>query len=300
MKNLGYVLIAALLSACGAKTMTTENGTVVNYIRKGDGSAPVDSLISMLRLEYTTEEGELMMDSEEPIPLKIDPNTEADQGELFSVLTLLKTGDSVHFELPAQELFEKTFRAPRPDSIAADSKIQFRIAFVEQLTEEGYYEMVANRAEAAAAKQIIIDNEILDKYLSDNGITAEKTESGLRYVIKDQGNGTLPQNGDTVLVDYLGKVLDGAYFDTSNEELAKENGLFNEQRKIQIGYNPFQVILGRGGVIKGWEEGLLFVPEGGKATLYIPSTLGYGSRGSGPIIKPNSILEFDVEVVEIK
>lgn len=300
MKNLGYIILTLVLAACGSNTFQTEAGTTVTYLQKGDGESPVDSLVSMFRIKYTTEEGEVMMDADEPMPLKIDPNNQMDQGELFNVLTKLKTGDSVEFALTASELFEKTFRAPRPDSIAADSKIQFQITYVDQLTEEGYYEMVAKKAEEAAAKQIVVDSEILDKYLAENGIDAQKTESGLRYVITEEGNGNFAEKGDTVLVDYIGKVLEGDYFDTSNEELAKEKGIYNERRAQQIGYDPLEVVVGQGRVIKGWDEGLLLVPEGGKATLYIPSTLGYGSRGSGPIIQPNSILEFDVEVVEIK
>lgn len=295
MKKLGYIVLALTLVACGGNSFQTEGGTTVTYLKKGSGESPVDSLVSMFRIKYTTEEGEIMMDEEEPLPLKIDPNNIANQGELLSCLTMLKTGDSVKFELVASELFENTFRAPLPDTIAPDSKIQFEITYVDQLTEDGYFEMVAKKAEEAASKQIIIDSEIIENYLAENNIEAEKTESGLRYVITEEGTGAKPEVGQMVSVDYTGWVLNGAYFDSSNEEIAKENGLYNERRP----YGPYTFPLGQGQVIKGWDEAIALLNEGSKARIYIPSTLGYGSRDYSATIRANSILVFDVELVEI-
>lgn len=297
MKKIGYIILAMVLVACGSNSFETEAGTKVTYLKKGDGASPVDSLVSMLRIKYTTEEGEIMMDADEPMPLKIDPENKLNQGELFEVLTMLKVGDSVLFELPASELFEKTFRAPRPDSIAADSKIKFQIAYIDQLTEQGYFDMVAEKAEEAASKQILIDKEIIDNYLAENNINAQQTESGLRYVITEEGNGPKPEQGQMVNVHYAGRLIEGTYFDTSIESVAREQGLYNENRPG--GYVPLSFPIGQGRVIKGWDEGISLLNAGSKATLYIPSTLGYGSRGSGPVIKPNSILVFDVELVKL-
>ncbi|WP_425393027.1 FKBP-type peptidyl-prolyl cis-trans isomerase [Ekhidna sp.] len=295
MRKLGYIVLAIIMVACGSNTFETEGGTVVTYVEKGDGETPVDSLVSMFKIKYTTENGFVMMDANEPMPLKIDPNNAVAQGELFEVLTQLRTGDSVGFELVASELFENTFRAPLPDSIPADSKIKFEIAYIDQLTEQGYYDMVAEKAEAAAEKQMVIDNELLDTYLEEKGIDAQTTESGLRYVIKEEGTGPKPEVGQSVKVNYAGYVLSGEYFDTSIESIAKEQGIYREGRV----YEPFTFPIGQGRVIKGWDEGIALLNVGTKATLYIPSPLGYGSRSSGNVIKPNSILVFDVELVDI-
>ncbi|WP_420317543.1 FKBP-type peptidyl-prolyl cis-trans isomerase [Ekhidna sp.] len=295
MKKLGYIILAIVLVACGSNSFETESGTTVTYLKKGNGDTPVDSLVSMFRIKYSTENGFVMMESDEPMPLKIDPNNVSEQGELFEVLTQLRTGDSVGFELVASELFEKTFRAPIPDTIPSDSKIKFEVAYVDQLTEQGYYDMVAKKAEEAAEKQIVIDNELLDNYLSENNIDAQATESGLRYVIKEEGNGPKPEVGQNVRVNYAGYILSGEYFDTSLETVAKEQGIYQEGRP----YQPFTFPIGQGRVIKGWDEGIGLLNVGTKATLYIPSTLGYGSRSAGAVIKPNSILVFDVELLEI-
>ncbi len=295
MKNYLFLAFSILLVSCGGSdTATTASGTVINYLRKGDGSSPIDSLVSLLRIKYSTENGYVLMENSEPSPLKIETKSDLDQGELFNVLKLLKIGDSVTFELEASELFSKTFRAPLPDSIPEDSKIKFEITYTDQLTEAGYYERVQANAAKAAEKQIVIDNEILDKYFQDNNINAITTDSGLRYIIREEGSGSTPEVGENVLVNYAGYLLDGTYFDTSIEAVAKEQGLYNESQQ----YAPFSFPLGQGRVIKGWDEGIALLKEGTKATLYIPSTLGYGSRGSGPIIKPNAILVFDVELVK--
>ncbi|MEP1035584.1 FKBP-type peptidyl-prolyl cis-trans isomerase [Ekhidna sp.] len=296
MKKLGYIVLALMFVACGSNSFQTEGGTTVTYLQKGDGETPVDSLVSMFKIKYTTEEGKVMMDTDEPMPLKIDANNIADQGELLSCLTMLKTGDSVSFELTASELFEKTFRAPLPDSIAPDSKIKFQIAYVDQLTEDGYFEMVAKKAEEAASKQIVVDNEILDTYLAENNIEAEKTESGLRYVITEEGSGSKPEQGQAVSVNYTGWVLNGDYFDSSNKEIAIEKGLYDQRREP---YVPYTFPLGQNQVIKGWDEAIALLNEGAKARIYVPSTLAYGSRDRSPIIRANSILVFDVELVEI-
>lgn len=298
MKKVGYIFLAILMAACsGNSSFTTESGTEVVYQEKGEGEFPSDSLVSIYYMSYSTEDGKELMkvDMNNPLPLKVSSENAAEQGELFQILTQLRTGDSVGFDLVAGELFEKTFRAPLPDSIPADSKIKFQIAYLDQLTETGYYEMMQKKADEHAGKQISIDSKILDDFMSENSIEAQTTESGLRYVILEEGNGPKPENGQTVSVAYAGWVLDGAHFDTSIKEVAEEQGLYNPSRP----YQPYSFPLGQGQVIKGWDEGIALLNEGTKARLYIPSSLGYGSRGSGQVITPNSVLVFDVTLVKV-
>ena len=123
--------------------------------------------------------------------------------------------------------------------------------------------------------------ELLEQYLLDNNITTEPKESGLYYIETEAGTGLQPQQGDSVFVHYTGKLIDGTVFDTS------------------VGDSPFSFTLGTGHVIPGWDEGIAYMNEGGKATLIIPSKLGYGSTGSGSI-PPYSILIFDVELVDVR
>lgn len=105
-----------------------------------------------------------------------------------------------------------------------------------------------------------------------------ETESGLQYKIIEEGTGISPEVTDTVEVSYEGRLIDGTVFDSSEEG---ETVTFPLTR-----------------VIKGWSEGITYAKEGGKIQLYIPSDLGYGKRGAGPI-PANSTLIFDIELVKV-
>ena len=107
------------------------------------------------------------------------------------------------------------------------------------------------------------------------------TESGLKYIITQKSDGEIPAKGERVKVHYTGTLEDGTKFDSSLDR-----------------GEPFTFELGAGQVIKGWDEGIALLHKGEKATLIIPSELGYGSRDMGTI-PPNSTLIFEVELVDI-
>ena len=109
------------------------------------------------------------------------------------------------------------------------------------------------------------------------------TETGLMYEDLVIGTGKSPLKGDKVIVHYTGKLLDGSIFDSSVER-----------------DEPFKFPLGMGRVIKGWDEGIASMKVGGKRILTIPPILGYGERGAGDRIPPNSTLIFEVELIDIK
>ena len=138
---------------------------------------------------------------------------------------------------------------------------------------------------ASANKNILAEN--LEKgaaFLAENktkdGVIT--TKSGLQYLIlESKGSGEKPGSRDTVKVHYHGTLIDGTVFDSS----------VDRGQPIEFGLRQ---------VIKGWQEGLKLMKEGEKARLFIPSDLGYGNRSVGRVIKPGSVLIFDVELIEIK
>jgi FKBP-type peptidyl-prolyl cis-trans isomerase len=109
------------------------------------------------------------------------------------------------------------------------------------------------------------------------------TPSGLEYWDIKKGSGKLAEKGKKVSVHYTGWLTNGKEFDSSRD--AGE---------------PIQFDLGTGQVIKGWDEGIAGMKVGGKRQLRIPPALGYGPRGFGSSIPPNSTLVFDVELMDVK
>jgi len=110
------------------------------------------------------------------------------------------------------------------------------------------------------------------------------TASGLEYDKTKAGTGAQAVSGKTVKVHYTGTFPDGTVFDSS----------------VSRG-DPIEFELGRGRVIKGWDEGIALMKVGGKARLTIPPHLAYGESGAGGgVIPPNATLVFDVELVEMK
>lgn len=130
--------------------------------------------------------------------------------------------------------------------------------------------------------------------------TAITLDSGLKYVILRKGDGPKPVLGESALTHYAGFLEDGTLFDTSMEDVAKQHNNFNE-RKAQAGmYIPIPMKIDPAtGLIPGFKEGLFLMSVGDKYRLFIPSHLGYGPQGSGPI-PPNADLVFDLEVTGIQ
>ena len=106
------------------------------------------------------------------------------------------------------------------------------------------------------------------------------TESGLQYKVEKEGTGAKPTATDKVKVHYTGTLLDGTKFDSSVDR--------GEPAEFGVGQ-----------VIKGWTEGLQIMPVGSKYIFWIPAELAYGERGAGQDIKPNSVLKFEVELLDI-
>ena len=109
------------------------------------------------------------------------------------------------------------------------------------------------------------------------------TETGLGIIDIETGTGETPEDGQTLAVHYTGWLSDGTKFDSS-----------------LVRGSPFELALGAGQVIAGWDEGLATMKVGGKRRLIIPPELAYGEQGSPPTIPPNSELTFDIELLEVK
>ncbi len=135
------------------------------------------------------------------------------------------------------------------------------------------------KMKAAAEENKKEGAEFLAANKTKDGVVA--LASGMQYKILTEGTGPKPAATDTVSCNYRGTLIDGKEFDSS----------YKRGQPLSIQVN---------GVIKGWTEALQLMPVGSKWQLFIPSDLGYGDRGSGPVIGPSATLIFEVELLSIQ
>jgi FKBP-type peptidyl-prolyl cis-trans isomerase len=272
-----------------------EKEMFVKYHIKEESGKKVEfgDIVSMSMI-YSIDGDSVLMDTRTSnIPVKLRADSGKYEGDIMGAFLGMNVGDSASIIVNADTFFIKTAGSPEsPYFIDSASMLHFEVKIIESITEaEMQAQESAKTAEAASAEMAILQD-----YLAANNITAEPTESGLIFISKVKGNGKKAESGKQVKVNYEGKLLNGTYFDTSVEEVAKANDLYNPQR----GYEPFEFALGQGQVIKGWDEGIAMLSEGGKATLIIPSSIGYGANPRpGGVIKPFNTLVFEVELVEV-
>ena len=132
-----------------------------------------------------------------------------------------------------------------------------------------------------AREQLERDEVIIKKFIADNNISAVRHESGVYYEIKQPGTGNVNYSiNPRITAHYTGRLLNGNVFDSS------------------AGKAPFEFFLT--GVIDGWKIGVPLIQKGGKIRLLIPSGYAYGANGAGSAIGPNAVLDFDIEIIDIK
>ncbi len=159
------------------------------------------------------------------------------------------------------------------ESQLSDDEIQLAFdTYQAQLQEAA----IAEQEAAASENQAQADAFLAENAQADGVMT---TASGLQYKVLEAGEGEMPSSDSLVQVHYEGRLLDGTVFDSSYE------------RGVPVEFGVTQVI-------PGWTEALQLMPEGSKWQLFIPPQLGYGPSGAGGLIGPNSLLIFDVELIQ--
>ena len=151
-------------------------------------------------------------------------------------------------------------------------------------TDQAAFEALLVQQEKRIAEKRAEQQKAVEVLIKEKWPDAKTTDSGLQYVITQEGSSTeKPQESDEVTVHYTGKLLDGKKFDSS-----RDRG------------EPFSFNVGMKRVIKGWDEALQDMTRGEKRTLIIPPDLGYGERGFPPVIPSNATLVFEVELIDFK
>lgn len=301
MRYLFCLLVAGfLITGCESdgsnKVISTENGTRYSIFTADRVGEPVNmGDYVYFHAAMMTERDSFMFgtrdDGGEPQMVQIkelDP-TAPQVSPIEDVLSLMAQGDSAVIRVNLDQFPSK------PPGLENDSVLLYTVAVTEVIDEATYVTRLS--AEELAMKEamdvtkgreeemLAFASQVHKDYVAgslDGDI--KTTESGLKYVVHQEGEGAPAEAGRGVKVQYIGSLVsDGSVFDQS----------FGRGEAL-----PF--ILGQGQVIPGWDEGIALLKEGGRATLFIPSELAYGARGAGADIPPNSELAFYVELEEVE
>jgi FKBP-type peptidyl-prolyl cis-trans isomerase len=258
-------IILDYLIANEIEAQKTESGIWYVITAAGEGDKPNEK--SKVKAHYTGT----LMDS-----TKFDSSYDRGQPLDFALgqvikgwqeaIKMLGKGGKGTFYIPSELAYGERGAGT---SVPANAVLKFDIELMD-------FEQVFT-AEERVAK----DQETIKKYLADNNIEAQKLASGIWYVMTEEGEGKNPSVNATVTTHYSGRLLDGKKFDSSYDR-----------------GQPFTTTLNQ--VIVGWKESIPTLKKGGKGTFYIPSALAYGERGSGANIPANSVLIFDIELVDFQ
>ncbi|MDL5050878.1 FKBP-type peptidyl-prolyl cis-trans isomerase [Oscillatoria amoena NRMC-F 0135] len=301
MRN-GLILccLAALLTGCVETVKETPNGLKFKVITKGDGVLARVGEILVFDYALTDSKDSLWTSTIEngfPSAFMVNDSSAIPQENgIIQMLRMLSKGDSVTVDISIGEFFSKLSRRPVPENLDSTMMMRYEFRINNIMTNEQFMAYEQELMNTFMANQLKKDTRKIDSYLSERGIKADTLPSGIRYVITVPGNGEPAKSGQTVKVNYSGYLLSGEYFDSSVQTVAEAKNLYDPMRE----YGPYEVTIDRSSVIQGWHDALKTMNTGSKGTFYIPSTLGYGPQQRSAVIKPNSILVFDLEVTEIK
>lgn len=220
------------------------------------------------------------MGEDKPAPLQLQKSQFA--GDLMVALQKFTAGDSAIVRISVDSLIAAG--APKAPWMkeGVNQKLTYHVKIVTVTPQA----VKQKQDRENAAKQIEIDDKLIKDYLAKKKVNAQKTESGLYYKITKKGTGENATARTKVSVNYTGMLLNGEKFDSNVDP---------QFSHVQ----PFEFMLGTGSVIKGWDEGIALLNKGAKATLYIPSNLAYGTNSPSPKIPANSVLIFEVELVDV-
>jgi FKBP-type peptidyl-prolyl cis-trans isomerase len=210
------------------------------------------------------------------------------KGDIYDALRTMHLGDSATFIMNADTFFHYFWGQPFP----YDKKDLYFDLKLKNITPKEEYErqqaVQAQMYEAMIEELRLEEEDLIQDYIATHKIKAKATENGLYLQKNSVGKGKAIKSGATVKVHYTGKLLDGSVFDSSLER-----------------GEPIMLVVGSGQVIPGWEEALLLMKGGDRATVIVPSKMAYGRRGfrgerGETIIPPYTPLLFEMEVVSVE
>jgi FKBP-type peptidyl-prolyl cis-trans isomerase FkpA len=279
--------------ACKKNGGMTPSGYKYDLVTKGSGQAVKPEEYVFFAVTVKGDNGKVLQESKDPdnLPALQMPKDLKDLKQANPIIETLfssKIGDSIVVYMPIDSLKKG---GPIPPDLA-DAKNVLYIFTVKNTMDQVAYDtfmkeqQVKMEAKFSEVKKRFPEVEAFAKTtLADykaNKLNLTEAPSGIKYILHEEGTGETVKSGQNASVHYYGYLASGESFDNS----------FSRGQ-------PFNFIIDSGQVIKGWDEALKVLKKGSKATVFIPSALGYGASGSGSI-KPNTDLIFYLEVDDVK
>jgi FKBP-type peptidyl-prolyl cis-trans isomerase FkpA len=297
-KNLVFLALATIgLASCNGGFKQAPGGLLYNiHIDKGGPKIKVGDFISVNVVAKT--------DADSVIFSTYEQGNRSDRvlqkgapGDVMSVFTNLAEGDSVTVKTNMDSLFKKGMRRPpiKGKYIVYEIKVEKVISKGTGKDADTVWNAQIKKymdTQVAAARKA--EGVKFKKYIDDNKLVGVNLPDGLFYTITKPGTGDKPAANDTAVVFYVAKYTNGKVFETNVKEVAQKNNNYNPG----LPYKAIRVPVGAKKVIPGWDEGLMLMNKGSKATFVIPSKLAYGEQGF-QIIPPFTPLVFDIEMVDI-
>ncbi len=323
MKQFFYlpVLCILFLAACSpAGFKKAGEGLEYKIISDGKGMKLENGYFLQVhvRQEYQDSKADTVLsDSRDMMPQIVPFDSNSVPPTSYKIIRQVRVGDSLVMRIMTDSAFKSPTQPMPPfmhkggylytkvkilnifkTSSEADSAnlaaVKLARPLIKKKQQEDFAKKVAALEKDLAQNkaQIDMDSKIIEDYLAKNNIKATKTKWGVYVAIHSEGTGDKITTESIASVNYTGKTLDSMQVFDSNIDPK-----FQHVQPIQVNVGQ---IGGEGSVMPGWIDALLQMKKGDKATIYIPSTLAYGPGGRMPKIKPNAILIFDMDVVDVQ
>lgn len=303
MRKISYLFILAVigLSACKESFKKGDEGLEYKIISDGKGELIKYGNFIQIHISQfynTGKKDSLLTDTRQNIPIIELLDSLTTPPAYFKILKQLRKGDSLVIRVLSDSAFKKSPENMPPfikkgHYLLTTVKVANVFTSREQVDSARNAEMAAGqlRSEAMSAEQLKKDDKTLTNFFVKNNIQAMKAPLGTYIQIIQPGSGNNIDTSVVVKTNYTGKTMDGKTFDSNTDPA------FNHMQPLMVNMTS-DPALGVS-VIRGWNDGLKLLNKGAKAKFYIPSSLAYGAQGAGADIAPNSILVFDIEVLDI-
>lgn len=295
-----FIMLAVVFVSCQQSFEKGEEGLEYKIISSGKGAKVENGdylEMHIARFYRTGRTDSAIHDTRNTMPATEVFDTNALPRPFYNIIKKMQVGDSVVIRILSDSMF-KSDPAGMPPFIKKGhfliTTIKLLNAFKSEAQADSSRQVAMTKALEIQNKkdqeQVKVDEEKLQDYFKKNNIKVKKSPLGMYVEVQQEGTGQLLDTSNIAEVNYTGRTLEGKVFDSNTDPS------FNHPEPLYVNLTN-DPSLG-GGVITGWKDGLLMMKKGAKGRFFIPSNLGYGSRGAGNDIPPYSVLIFDIEVTD--